>query len=161
VARFPTDTRDLAGLKWAPDDRSIGVWDTNLEYAFLAYSPDGRRLGRFQVGFMYIHTHTNMHGRHTHVPCTHTQYTCVQIRTCRVHTQYTCACIQSVQHLPICPHIFESLDVYTYSRRMKGHSELHTHTICNVIFVYTYGSFQAYEGALGIVYVHTHYLYIA
>jgi len=44
---------------------------------------------------------------------------------------------------------------------MKGHSELHTHTICNVIFVYTYGSFQAYEGALGIVYVHTHYLYIA
>ena len=49
VARFSTDTRDLAGLKWAPDDRSIGVWDSSLEYVFLAYSPDGRRLGRFQV----------------------------------------------------------------------------------------------------------------
>ena len=49
VARFPVETRDLADLKWAPDDRTIGVWDSNLEYVFLAYSPEGRRLGRFQV----------------------------------------------------------------------------------------------------------------
>ena len=49
VVRFRVETRDLADLKWAPDDRSIGMWDCNLEYVFLAYSPDGRKLGRFQV----------------------------------------------------------------------------------------------------------------
>ena len=49
VARFAVETRDLADLKWAPDDSSIGVWDTSVEYVFLAYSPDGRKLGRFQA----------------------------------------------------------------------------------------------------------------
>ena len=74
VGRFPVDTRDLADLKWAPDDTSIGVWDTNLEYSFLAYSPDGRRLGRFQV---------------TSEACT--RNVCVCARACELkHAHNTC-----------------------------------------------------------------------
>ena len=107
VSRFPVETKDLADLKWSPDDRAIGadparpclrvavrtpkraavrrarrsirrpvggcvrrgsrraaprkkrwaphrraaagVWDSALDYLFLAYSPEGRRVGRYQV----------------------------------------------------------------------------------------------------------------
>eukprot|EP01083_Nonionella_stella_P148816 471752_1 len=47
VKTFPVDTTDLADLKWSPDDRVICVWDTLLEYKFLVYSPDGRKLASY------------------------------------------------------------------------------------------------------------------
>ncbi|KAJ4786647.1 WD repeat-containing protein WRAP73 [Rhynchospora pubera] len=48
MGSFPVDTLDLAGLQWAPDDTSILVWDSLLEYKVLIYSPDGRCLLKYQ-----------------------------------------------------------------------------------------------------------------
>eukprot|EP01116_Phalansterium_solitarium_P013688 TRINITY_DN31089_c0_g1_i1.p1 TRINITY_DN31089_c0_g1~~TRINITY_DN31089_c0_g1_i1.p1 ORF type:complete len:435 (+),score=-30.91 TRINITY_DN31089_c0_g1_i1:109-1413(+) len=44
LRQFKTDTLDLADLVWSRDGRSICVWDTNLQYKLLIYSPDGRLL---------------------------------------------------------------------------------------------------------------------
>ena len=58
------ETRDLAGVRWSPDDRSIGVWDSCVDYLFLAYSPDGRCLGRYQVNTCtHARAHTHTHAR--------------------------------------------------------------------------------------------------
>ncbi|KAK3157146.1 hypothetical protein QOZ80_2AG0116810 [Eleusine coracana subsp. coracana] len=44
---FAVDTVDLAGVEWSPDDSSIVVWDSLLEYKVLIYSPDGRCLFKY------------------------------------------------------------------------------------------------------------------
>nr|ADN34297.1 WD-repeat protein [Cucumis melo subsp. melo] len=46
---FAVDTLDLADLEWSPDDSSIVVWDSPLEYKVLIYSPDGRCLFKYQA----------------------------------------------------------------------------------------------------------------
>ncbi|XP_044478919.1 WD repeat-containing protein WRAP73-like [Mangifera indica] len=46
---FADDTLDLADIKWAPDDNSIVIWDSHLEYKVLIYSPDGRCLFKYQA----------------------------------------------------------------------------------------------------------------
>ncbi|XP_022969756.1 WD repeat-containing protein WRAP73 isoform X1 [Cucurbita maxima] len=46
---FAVDTLDLADIEWSPDDSSIVVWDSPLEYKVLIYSPDGRCLFKYQA----------------------------------------------------------------------------------------------------------------
>uniref|UniRef100_A0A803KS83 WD-repeat protein n=1 Tax=Chenopodium quinoa TaxID=63459 RepID=A0A803KS83_CHEQI len=46
---FAVDTLDLADVEWSPDDSSIVVWDSLLEYKFLIYTPDGRCLLKYQA----------------------------------------------------------------------------------------------------------------
>nr|AGT21477.1 WD40 repeat-like superfamily protein [Tarenaya spinosa] len=49
MGSFAVDTVDLADLEWSPDDSSIIVWDSPLEYKVLIYSPDGRCLFKYQA----------------------------------------------------------------------------------------------------------------
>ncbi|KAF3336298.1 WD repeat-containing protein WRAP73 [Carex littledalei] len=49
MGTFAVDTVDLAGVEWGPDDSSIVVWDSLLEYKVLIYSPDGRCLQKYQA----------------------------------------------------------------------------------------------------------------
>ncbi|KAG7554495.1 WD40 repeat [Arabidopsis suecica] len=49
MGSFAVDTLDLADLEWSPDDSSIVVWDSPLEYKVLIYSPDGRCLFKYQA----------------------------------------------------------------------------------------------------------------
>lgn len=46
---FAVDTHDLADIEWSPDDSSMVIWDSALEYKVLIYSPDGRCLFRYQA----------------------------------------------------------------------------------------------------------------
>lgn len=46
---FAVDTLDLADIEWSPDDSSIVIWDSPLEYKALIYSPDGRCLSKYQA----------------------------------------------------------------------------------------------------------------
>ncbi len=48
VKHFQVDTVDLEDISWSPDDSSLAIWDTNLEYNLLVYSPDGRKLAQYQ-----------------------------------------------------------------------------------------------------------------
>ncbi|XP_046332030.2 WD repeat-containing protein WRAP73-like [Haliotis rufescens] len=47
VKHFDTDTEDLAGLKWSPDGRVLGVWESPVNYKMLIYSLDGRCLATY------------------------------------------------------------------------------------------------------------------
>ena len=47
VSEFPVATSDLAGLSWSPSGSVVAVWDNCVDYLVLAYSPDGRPLGRY------------------------------------------------------------------------------------------------------------------
>ncbi|THU47794.1 hypothetical protein C4D60_Mb09t19400 [Musa balbisiana] len=49
MGTFAVDTIDLAGIEWSPDDSSIVIWDSLLEYKVLIYSPDGRCLFKYQA----------------------------------------------------------------------------------------------------------------
>ncbi|XP_022159755.1 WD repeat-containing protein WRAP73 isoform X3 [Momordica charantia] len=49
MGTFAIDTLDLADIEWSPDDSSIVVWDSPLEYKVLVYSPDGRCLYKYQA----------------------------------------------------------------------------------------------------------------
>ncbi|KNA09944.1 hypothetical protein SOVF_148840, partial [Spinacia oleracea] len=46
---FAVDTLDLADVEWSPDDSSIIVWDSLLEYKVLIYTPGGRCLLKYQA----------------------------------------------------------------------------------------------------------------
>ncbi|KAI6696156.1 hypothetical protein NL676_016275 [Syzygium grande] len=46
---FAVDTLDLADIQWSPDDSTIVIWDSSLEYKVLIYSPDGRCLFKYQA----------------------------------------------------------------------------------------------------------------
>ncbi|XP_076355380.1 WD repeat-containing protein WRAP73-like isoform X2 [Tachypleus tridentatus] len=48
IKHYETDTRDLAGLAWSPDDRVLCVWESLTEdYKVVFYSVDGRCLGSY------------------------------------------------------------------------------------------------------------------
>ncbi|CAG0887314.1 unnamed protein product, partial [Cyprideis torosa] len=47
VKSFQADTINLAGLNWAPDASTLCVWDCNLAYKCLLYSPSGALLRSF------------------------------------------------------------------------------------------------------------------
>ncbi|EFJ17238.1 hypothetical protein SELMODRAFT_115139 [Selaginella moellendorffii] len=49
MGTFAVDTVDLADLEWSPNDNTIAVWDSSLEYKVLVYSPDGRCLFKYQA----------------------------------------------------------------------------------------------------------------
>ncbi|CAL2241696.1 unnamed protein product [Prunus armeniaca] len=46
---FAVDTLDLSDTEWSPDDSTIVIWDSPLEYKVLIYSPDGRCLYKYQA----------------------------------------------------------------------------------------------------------------
>ncbi|CAI8603966.1 unnamed protein product [Vicia faba] len=47
MGMFALDTLDLADVEWSPDDSSILIWDSPLDYKVLIYSPDGRCLFKY------------------------------------------------------------------------------------------------------------------
>ncbi|XP_024393514.1 uncharacterized protein [Physcomitrium patens] len=47
MGNFEVGTTDLADLEWSPNDSTIAVWDSPLEYKVLVYSPDGRCLFKY------------------------------------------------------------------------------------------------------------------
>eukprot|EP00252_Welwitschia_mirabilis_P019741 TRINITY_DN4656_c0_g1_i1.p1 TRINITY_DN4656_c0_g1~~TRINITY_DN4656_c0_g1_i1.p1 ORF type:complete len:393 (-),score=58.09 TRINITY_DN4656_c0_g1_i1:241-1419(-) len=49
MGTFSVDTIDLADLEWSPNDSGLVVWDSPLDYKVLIYSPDGRRLFKYQA----------------------------------------------------------------------------------------------------------------
>eukprot|EP00053_Salpingoeca_punica_P023564 m.10687 g.10687 ORF g.10687 m.10687 type:complete len:438 (-) comp5286_c0_seq1:359-1672(-) len=49
VKRFPLDTKDAAGISWAPNDHAICVHDANVEYAVCLHEPDGRLLTNYSA----------------------------------------------------------------------------------------------------------------
>ncbi|PNX76446.1 WD repeat-containing protein WRAP73-like, partial [Trifolium pratense] len=49
MGMFAVDTLDLADVEWSPDDSSIVIWDSPLDYKVLIYSPDGRCLFKYQA----------------------------------------------------------------------------------------------------------------
>ncbi|XP_035697911.1 WD repeat-containing protein WRAP73-like isoform X1 [Branchiostoma floridae] len=49
MKHFETDTKDLAGLEWAPNGRALAVWDSILDYKLLLYSLDGRCLSTYSA----------------------------------------------------------------------------------------------------------------
>ncbi|XP_074583847.1 uncharacterized protein LOC141839894 isoform X2 [Curcuma longa] len=48
MGTYAVDTIDLSGAEWSPDDSTIVIWDSLLEYKVLIYSPDGRCLFKYQ-----------------------------------------------------------------------------------------------------------------
>ncbi|TXG70541.1 hypothetical protein EZV62_005476 [Acer yangbiense] len=46
---FAVDTLDMADIEWSPDDSTIVIWDSLMEYKVLIYSPDGRCLSKYQA----------------------------------------------------------------------------------------------------------------
>ncbi|KAG6497513.1 WD repeat-containing protein WRAP73-like isoform X1 [Zingiber officinale] len=48
MGAYAVDTIDLSGAEWSPDDSTIVIWDSLLEYKVLIYSPDGRCLFKYQ-----------------------------------------------------------------------------------------------------------------
>ncbi|GAV79487.1 WD40 domain-containing protein [Cephalotus follicularis] len=46
---YAVDTLDLADIEWSPDDSTLVIWDSPLEYKVLIYSPDGRCLFKYQA----------------------------------------------------------------------------------------------------------------
>ena len=112
VSRFRTETRDLAGLKWAPDDRSIGIWDSNLEYVVLSYSPDGRRLGRFQVTSSFSRVLMPVHASDLlHCPD-------VGLPVC------PCSCVSACLSISTSLHVF----MHNCSSTSRTRAFVHTHT---------------------------------
>ncbi|KAJ7547562.1 hypothetical protein O6H91_08G092100 [Diphasiastrum complanatum] len=49
MGTFAVDTVDLADIVWSPNDSTVAVWDSPLEYKVLIYSPDGRCLFKYQA----------------------------------------------------------------------------------------------------------------
>ncbi|KAK0596388.1 hypothetical protein LWI29_015257 [Acer saccharum] len=46
---FAVDTLDMADIEWSPDDSTLVIWDSLMEYKVLIYSPDGRCLSKYQA----------------------------------------------------------------------------------------------------------------
>eukprot|EP00051_Salpingoeca_urceolata_P008323 m.105111 g.105111 ORF g.105111 m.105111 type:complete len:282 (+) comp15691_c0_seq1:2072-2917(+) len=49
VQHFAVATHRAAGLSWSPDDRSICVWDSTLDYLVAVYAPNGHELGQYSA----------------------------------------------------------------------------------------------------------------
>ncbi|KAG1687020.1 hypothetical protein DVH05_005760 [Phytophthora capsici] len=49
TAHFSIDSYDCVEIQWSPDDATIAVKDTHLEFRVLLYSPDGTLLAKYQA----------------------------------------------------------------------------------------------------------------
>eukprot|EP00466_Bigelowiella_natans_P020800 jgi/Bigna1/49573/estExt_Genewise1.C_510121 len=49
---------DLEDIAWSPDDSAIAMWDTNLEFNIMIYTPDGKQLVKYKAyeGYLGIKT---------------------------------------------------------------------------------------------------------
>jgi WD40 repeat protein len=49
IKHFQIESEDAAFIKWSPNGRYLAVADTPLEYRLLVYTPDGRRVMRYEA----------------------------------------------------------------------------------------------------------------